>query len=390
MGPRYRRIERELASRIRRGELGPGAVVPSEHQLCAQYRVSITTARRALLELTRRGLIYRQAGVGSFVADPARSARLCLVFAGFEPARWRSSASSMGEMIGGVSDTVWRHDCALELVRTDEPLGLDLLVALTEQRRVDGLLVRVAGNVEEEHAAFLEERAFPHVFVRRYTPGRWMSAVVPAEDVGARLAVAHLARHGHTRIALISAMGDMVLTRDLERGYRAAVAAHGLERDERLVALADRYDAEQGRELALELLRLPRGRRPTAVLVDGLMAPGAYEAAREVGLAIPGDLAVIAHGEAPDARALRPALSAIRASQYECGRVGAETLLDLILGRASAGRVVYVEPTLDIRDSCGEHGERDMGDGHGAEAGVKVVGRRRRSPTERAAEQAGR
>src|SRR5687768_13842884 len=113
LGPRYRRIERELAARIRRGELGPGEVVPSEHQLCTQYGVSVTTARRALLELTRQGLIYRQAGVGSFVADPARSARLCLVFAGFEPGRWRNSASSMGELIGGVSDTVWRHDCAL-------------------------------------------------------------------------------------------------------------------------------------------------------------------------------------------------------------------------------------------------------------------------------------
>lgn len=386
MGPRYRRIERELASRIRRGELEPGAVVPSEHQLCAQYRVSVTTARRALLELTRQGLIYRQAGVGSFVADPARSARLCLVFAGFEPTRWRNSASSMGELIGGVSDAVWRHDCALELVRMDEPLGVELLADLTEQRKVDGLLVRVAGNVVEEHVAFLEERAFPHVFLRRYTPGRRMSAVVPAEDVGARLAVAHLARHGHTRIALMSAMAEMVLTRDLERGYRAAVAAHGLERDEGLVAIADRYEAEQGRELALRLLRQARRRRPTAIVVDALMSPGVYEAARETGVSIPTDLAVIAHGEAPDARSLRPVLSAIRGSHYECGRVGAETLLDLTLGRAHEPGVVYLEPTLDIRESCGTHDGQEPRNEHTTEvnesAPSRTAARRRRSPLE--------
>ncbi|HET7771056.1 MAG TPA: GntR family transcriptional regulator, partial [Chloroflexota bacterium] len=378
----------------RRGELVPGAVVPSEHQLCAQYGVSVTTARRALLELTRQGLIYRQAGVGSFVADPARSARLCLVFAGFEPGLWRNSASSMGELIGGVSDTVWRRDCALELVRTDEPLGVELLAELIEQRKVDGLLVRLAGNVEEQ-AAFLEARAFPHVFVRRYESGRRMSAVVPAEDVAARLAVGHLARHGHGRIALISAMGDMVLTRDLVRGYRAAVAAHGLERAEGLVAIGDRYDAEQGWDLARGLLSLPRGRRPAGIVVDALMAPGVYEAARELGLAIPGDVAVIAHGEAPDARSLRPVLSAIRASHYECGRVGAEMLLDLITGRAREARVVYLEPTLDIRDSCGTHdvhGEEEASSetravGEETVVGVTgvtgVTGRRRRPVLER-------
>jgi DNA-binding LacI/PurR family transcriptional regulator len=159
----------------------------------------------------------------------------------------------------------------------------------------------------------------------------------------------------------MSAMAEMILTRDLARGYRAAVAAYDLVADAGLLAFGEAYEAAEGRRLARTLLRRARGQRPTAVVVDAVMAPGVYEAATELGLAIPDDLAVIAHGDAPDARSLRPALSAIRASHYECGRVGAQTLLDLILGRTSPPAQVYLEPALDIRDSCGPHDDGEAG-----------------------------
>src|SRR5262245_57982428 len=91
-GPLYQEVERDLAARIRSGDLPVGSLVPSEAQIREQYHVSVTTARRALLELSRQRLIVRQAGVGTFVADPASSKRLALVFAGFESGRWRSAA----------------------------------------------------------------------------------------------------------------------------------------------------------------------------------------------------------------------------------------------------------------------------------------------------------
>src|SRR5687767_2673783 len=108
--PLYRQIERELAAQIRRGDLPAGGLVPSERQVCERYGVSPITARRALLELTKQGLIYRQAGIGSFVADPGACLRMSLVFAGFGADRWRTSAGAMGELVGGVSETAWRHD----------------------------------------------------------------------------------------------------------------------------------------------------------------------------------------------------------------------------------------------------------------------------------------
>lgn len=47
----------------------PGHSVPSENEIIEQYRVSNTTARKALLELERQGWVQRIKGKGTFVRD---------------------------------------------------------------------------------------------------------------------------------------------------------------------------------------------------------------------------------------------------------------------------------------------------------------------------------
>ena len=69
-GTLYERILLVLVEQIRSGKLPVGSKLPTEAELTAQYRVSRTTARRALDELRRRGLVERQAGRGTFVANP--------------------------------------------------------------------------------------------------------------------------------------------------------------------------------------------------------------------------------------------------------------------------------------------------------------------------------
>jgi DNA-binding LacI/PurR family transcriptional regulator len=352
-GPLYRHVQQDLGARIRRGDLPVGSLVPSEHQICAQYGVSMTTARRALLELTRQGLIYRHAGLGSFVADPGRNKRLGLVFAGFDSARWRNGSFSIGELVGGVTEVVWRHECALDLTRVDEPLGTDVLNRLITQGGIHGLLLRTLQNVEDDLVDFLERAAFPYVFVRRYHPTRPVNAVASDDAVGVRLAVTHLAGLGHRRIALISALPDMVLTRDRVRGYLAAVAAHRLERDDGLIRLADYYTTDLAHDLTVELLSRPPFQRPSAVIVDAAMAPGVYEAAAELGVTIPDDLGVVGYDDTPAARSLTPRLTQVCTSHFEIGQAAAEALLDLILGRVHGPRQVFVEPVLEVHASSG-------------------------------------
>ncbi len=67
--PKYFQISREIIGRIQRGELPPGAAVPSENELIQKHRVSNTTARKVLNELEKGGWATRVKGKGTFVRE---------------------------------------------------------------------------------------------------------------------------------------------------------------------------------------------------------------------------------------------------------------------------------------------------------------------------------
>ncbi len=69
-GTLYHQILQGLIGRIESGEIGVGDRLPSEADLVAEFGVSRTTARRALDELRRQGLVRREPGRGTFLASP--------------------------------------------------------------------------------------------------------------------------------------------------------------------------------------------------------------------------------------------------------------------------------------------------------------------------------
>lgn len=76
--PLYYQIENILRGRILSGSLPPGAPLPTEESLGKEFNVSRITVRRALSKLENDGLIIRQRGRGTFVAEkpyPAATSR---------------------------------------------------------------------------------------------------------------------------------------------------------------------------------------------------------------------------------------------------------------------------------------------------------------------------
>lgn len=63
----YVRMADHLAARIRAGDLAPGARLPGERDLAAEYGVALGTARRAVSELRERGLTITLPAKGTFV-----------------------------------------------------------------------------------------------------------------------------------------------------------------------------------------------------------------------------------------------------------------------------------------------------------------------------------
>jgi GntR family transcriptional regulator len=68
--PAYKRIQGAILKRIEAGQLKPGDPVDSERELAKIHHVSLMTARHALADLERDGLVRRRRGAGTFVAPP--------------------------------------------------------------------------------------------------------------------------------------------------------------------------------------------------------------------------------------------------------------------------------------------------------------------------------
>ena len=74
--PLYFQLKSLIEARIESGEWKPGAQVPSERELCEQFKISRITVRHAIAELVNEGRLTRAHGRGTFVAKPQVEQRL--------------------------------------------------------------------------------------------------------------------------------------------------------------------------------------------------------------------------------------------------------------------------------------------------------------------------
>jgi GntR family transcriptional regulator len=127
--PKYFQIGRDIRSRIQKGKLAPGMPVLSENEIIEFYKVSNTTARRALHELEQEGWVTRCKGRGTFVSHDVIVRSIDRIFgftrnmveAGRTPATrllgFRLHDKSRAQMINGRSYKLKGPYCEIERIR---------------------------------------------------------------------------------------------------------------------------------------------------------------------------------------------------------------------------------------------------------------------------------
>jgi len=347
--PLYEQLKNTLRRQILEAELQPGALMPSERELCEQYEVSSTTVRRALQELVREGLVHRRAGLGTFVSPKIRR-RILLIVVGFEKPAWRERSYFFSDLIAGIAAATWESGAIFSVVHVDDNVE-SLVSSMIEEMACDGFLLRLEGDLEDEYLLPLLETGFPYVVIKRYAPHRPINCVVVDDEQVAIAATNHLIELGHTRIGLISTQ-NVVHGRDRYHGYLKALESRNLDTDPSLVCLAKDYYEEYGFEAAAKLLALRD--RPTAIFAaSDLLAVGAYSAIEDAGLRIPEDVAVVGCADIPAAASLSPPLTTVRIPYYDLGLESTKLLLDLLCNRAQSPKKIAVEHELVVRESCG-------------------------------------
>jgi len=295
----------------------------------------------------------------------------------------RSLRSRRSKVIGVVVENV-SHEFGAQIVRGihDQLLrsGYQMLlssvgagpdedrtaVGMLLERSVDGLIVADAvHNLAEATPADPAGDRLPVVYInRRLTSPGEASFVAPDDVYGGYVATEHLIGHGHRRIGYIAGPPAWQPTWDRLDGYKRALDDYGLPFDESLLVWGD-WTLPSGFVATRELMRTSD--RPTAIFAaNDLMAAGAIDAARDLGLSLPGDLALVGYDGRGMSRYLRPALTTVTKPTYDLGRTASSILIDRIMKVKGAPSAVAVRGHLIYRASCGAHsieseplGERD-------------------------------
>jgi len=92
--PIYYQLEQIVLDKIKSGVWPPNTAIPSERELSEQFGVSRMTVRQALLALTHDGILRREVGVGTFVAEPRITQRLTRLTGFTEDMRARGKRAS--------------------------------------------------------------------------------------------------------------------------------------------------------------------------------------------------------------------------------------------------------------------------------------------------------
>ncbi len=222
----------------------------------------------------------------------------------------------------------------------------ELVDELVGHRRVDGLLV-INPYADERHQLIPPD--FPLVFVGAHSRGGPIPSVSLDDEGAAYAATRHLLERGHRRIALIT--GPMVEDCSVDRraGFTKAMETAGIPVDENLVYEGD-WSASSGREALLKMSQ--QNRLPEAVFAQNdRMALGVLRAARELGLRIPEELAVIGVDDMPLASYFDPPLTTMRQDMPHIGREAARVLLQRIQNPRAALLQVKLPAELVVRQS---------------------------------------
>jgi LacI family transcriptional regulator len=305
---------------------------PKLADIAAQAHTSVATVSKVL---------NGRAGV----SDTQRAEILRLLDAAGYRRRGRSQgqrrpAHLIDVVVRGI-DTTWATQVLLGAEEEAARVGTGIVVTVTHgrdlgtrrwvtalaQRRTDGLIL-VASRLSTGIDAELAKLRIPYVMVDPIgQPALDVPVVGATNFAGGLAATEHLLGLGHRRIGIIT--GPRSLNCSLERldGYRAALGRAGITPDDHLVRFGDFLPGGGERE-ARALLHLKD--RPTAIFAGSdYQAFGVYQAARDLGLAIPDQLSVVGFDDMPICQWLAPPLTTVHQPVEEMAREATRILIDM-------------------------------------------------------------
>jgi LacI family transcriptional regulator len=247
----------------------------------------------------------------------------------------------------GVEDVARAHGVLTFAGSSDEhPQRERELAEAFGARGVDGLVLVPCSS---DQGYLLRERQAGTALVFADRPPRFIDAdaVVTDNLGGARVAVEHLLRSGHRRIAFLGDRPAVFTAQERRRGYLEAFSSAGIEPDPELERMG-LVDSAAGAAATSAVLDI--GDPPTALFsAQNLITIGAMRALRERKL--DRDVALVGFDDVMMGDMVEPGITVVRQDPFALGRRAAELLFEQLRGFDGPSRLVTLTTELVVRGS---------------------------------------
>ncbi|MCW3489993.1 LacI family DNA-binding transcriptional regulator [Dethiobacter alkaliphilus] len=310
-------------------------------------RPEVNEATREMVQQVARELGYRPNSVArSLVTKQTKS--IGLVVPDITNPFFAELAQSVEEVASAAGYNVFLCN-----TNWDEDKELSYL-NLLESRQTDGIILAQTDDHGNNIKKFLE-RNLPLVLTHSLFDKVDCNQVVVDDIRGGFLAANHLLWLGHHRIAYVGGNETTKATVDRLEGYKRALAEQDIAFDENLISYGS-FKWQSGRERTKQLLRQNSHNPPTAVFAgNDIIALGVMQAAEEMGLKVPEQLAVVGFDDVEFASYPKIQLTTVSQPRNNMGEMAVKMLISQIKGNGVAreNKKMTVQPSLVIRRSCG-------------------------------------
>jgi DNA-binding LacI/PurR family transcriptional regulator len=256
-----------------------------------------------------------------------------------------------GPLVAGLEDVLKENGYNL-LTATYQADSSDEIAPPIGPHNTDGVVV-FSNTLSEERLAQWYAMKFPVVLVHRTSPS---SLPIPCVNVENKTAsyklVDHLIEtHGRRRIVFVRAPDYQEDTHCREMAYKAALKAHSIVYDPRLI-IGGKYDRSAARQAMEKFLANNPPRFDAVFAGDDDLAVSVISALQNAGLNVPADVAVVGFDDQRFASLLVSPLTTVHAPTEEVGRVAGRQILKLLQGQP-AYRMTVLPTDVVIRQSCG-------------------------------------
>lgn len=274
----------------------------------------------------------------------------------------RTQRGGFIEIVFSLIDDTWAMETIVGVERVARAAGMSVMITQSGDHHspgpdwIDGVtrrgpvgVILMFSDLPAEHKRQLATRGIPFVIVDPAgAPAPGAATVGSSNWSGGHAATQHLIELGHRDIAFITGPSDMMNAVARLSGYRAALDQAGIPYRQEYVVPGQFHFAE-GLAAGRRLLDLSHP--PTGVFAgNDLQAIGVYEAARERGVSIPGELSVVGYDDIKVSRWTGPPLTTVNAKLTEMAEAATRLVLGLREGSVETPRI-FLDIEMVVRDS---------------------------------------